>query len=138
MREYGVNDYGLLLTKEVMMVLAAKHCEDFTEEDFEEDEWSFCERVEEIIGEVDYIGQFTGEATRLEDDGTISWGAPTTAYYDDCIYYIPMNRAVSLFKPAYNGIDEMINDFKSRVGEYMPDDFNYRDNICQIVGTYWG
>lgn len=49
MREYGVNDYGLLLTKEVMMVLAAKHCEDFTEEDFEEDEWSFCERVEEII-----------------------------------------------------------------------------------------
>ena len=139
MREYGVNDYGLLLTRETMMALAAKYCEDFTEEDFEDDPFGFCESIIEITGDkIDYIGQFTGEANILEDDGSVRWGCETVNYDDDCIYYVPINRQISLFKSAYENMEDIINDFKSRIGEYMPDDFNYRDNICQIVGTYWG
>ena len=139
MREYAVHDYGLLLTPETMKKLAEKHCHDFNEQAYADEEWSFCERVEEIFdGNIDCIGQFTGEAFLLEDDGTVHWGCNSVGYYDDAVYYVPINCAVSLFKAAYENMEEMINDFKDRVGKYMPDDFNYRDNICQIVGTYWG
>ena len=31
----------------------------------------------------------------------------------------------------------MIEEFKDRVGKYLPDDFNYRSYVCHIVGTYY-
>jgi hypothetical protein len=51
---------------------------------------------------------------------------------------VPINRSLSLFKAAYKNMDDMIADFKERVGEYMPEDFDYRANLRYIVGTYWG
>ena len=139
MREYAVYDYGLLLTEETMKVLAKKHCDNFTEEDFAMDKFVFYEAVEEIFGgNIEYTSEFTGEAKCIEDDGTCGWGCDSAYYNDDYIYYIPINRTLSLFKAAYNNIDDMIADFKERVGEYMPEDFDYRYNMRYIIGTYWG
>ena len=139
MREYAVYDYGLLLTDETMKALVKKHCEDFTEEDFEVDEFGFYEAVESTFGgHIEYVSEFIGEAKYIEDDGTCSWGCDSVYYSASYLYYIPMDRALSLFKAAYKNMDEMIADFKERIGKYMPEDFDYRTNMRYIVGTYWG
>lgn len=139
MRDYAVYDYGLLLTKEMMKTLAEKHCKDFTEEDFEMDEFGFYEEVEDVFGgNIEYICEFTGEAKYVEDSGDCGWGCDTIYFNGAYIYYIPINRRLTLFKAAYKNMDDMIDDFKERVGKYMPDNFDYRANMRYIVGTYWG
>lgn len=139
MREYAVYDYGLLLTEEMMKVLAKMHCKDFTEEDFDMDEFGFYEEVELVFGgNIEYVGQFTGEAKYVEDDGSCNWGFNSVFYDDEVLYYVPINRKLSLFEATYKSMDDMIADFKERVGKYMPEDFDYRYNMRYIVGTYWG
>ena len=139
MREYAVYDYGLLLTPETMKELAKMHCKDFTEEAFEEDEFGFYDEIENIFGmNFQYISEFTGEAKHIENDGTCGWGCDSICYDDDYIHYVPINRNLTLFAAAYKDMDDMIADFKERVGKYMPDDFDYRANMRYIVGTYFG
>ena len=139
MREYAVYDYGLLLTDKTMKALVKKHCEDFTEEDFEDDKFAFYEAVEDTFdGHIEYVSEFTGEAKYIEDDGSCSWGCDSVHYNDDYIYYVPINRKLTLFKAAYENMDNMIADFKERIGEYMPENFDYRANMRYIIGTYWG
>ena len=139
MREWAVYDYGLLLTMDTMKVLAKKHCKDFTEEEFANDRFAFYEEIEEIFGgNIEYIGEFTGEALYIEDSGSDEWGSQTEYFNNDYIYYVPINRMMSLFKAPYKDMDDMISDFKAKVGEYLPEDFDYRANIRHIVGTYFG
>ena len=139
MREYAVYDYGMLLTLDMMKTLAKMHCEDFTEDEFEEDKFAFYEEVENVFGgEIEYISDFTGEAKYIEDSGSDEWGSDTEYFNGDYIYYIPINRMASLFQAPYRDMEDMIADFKSRVGKYMPKDFDYRNNLRHIIGTYWG
>ena len=60
------------------------------------------------------------------------------SYSGDQIYYIPVNSYPTSFKPAYENMDALIAEFKEKVGEYLPEDFDYRSNIRHIVGTYFG
>lgn len=52
MRDYAVDDYGLLLTEETMKVIASKVCDDF--EDMDEDEYgdALCEEASVNILEI--------------------------------------------------------------------------------------
>jgi hypothetical protein len=136
MRDYAVDDYGLLMTKEMMKMVAAKVCEDYTEEDYEDDEFAFNEVLYDD-GIVEYIGSFTGEAIVVNDKGEDVWG-DSESYDDDFIYYVPTNTVSALFKAAYSGVDEMISEFKEKLGEYLPDDFDYIKYIRHISGTYYG
>ena len=139
MIEYAVYDYGLLLTRDTMKALAEMHCEDFTEDRFEEDEFAFYEEIEDVFcGNIVYTSEFTGEAKYIEDDGTCGWGCDSVCYDSDYIYYVPIDRRLTLFEAAYKNMDDMIADFKERVGKYMPDDFDYRTNLRYIVGTCFG
>ena len=139
MKECAVYDYGMLLTLDTMKELAKMHCKDFTKEAFAENEYDFYEEVEEIFGgNIEWISEFTGEARYIEDSGSDEWGSQTEYFDGDYIYYVPIHRMVSLFKAPYKDMDDMIADFKDRVGEYMPSDFDYRANLRHIIGTYWG
>lgn len=136
MRDYAVDDYGLLMTKEMMKMVASKVCEDYTEEDYEDDEWVFNDELYDH-GIVEYIGEFTGESTELNDDGSCNWGV--SEYYNaDIIYYVATKNISTLFKAAYKDMDEMIEEFRNRLGEYFPADFDYRKYIRHISGTYYG
>ena len=135
MRDYAFNDYGLLMTKEMLKMVASKVIEDYTEEKYDDDPWSFNEDLYEC-GVVEYISEFIGEAICVRDDGTDDYRNSKT-YDSDTVYYIPVSKISTLFKAAYNNIDEMIEEFKDRVGKYLPDDFNYRPYVCHIVGTYY-
>lgn len=133
MRDYAVDDYGLLLTEETMKIIASKVCDDF--EDMDEYEYGDALYEEGIC---EYIGDFTGEAGILLDDGLNDWIRNGEMYDGDCIYYIQVSSYPTIFKAAYENMDALIAEFKEKVGEYLPEDFNYRANIRHIVGTYFG
>lgn len=133
MREWAVDDYGLLLTKETIKIIASKVLDDLEERD--EDEYGDALYEEGIC---EYIGEFTGEAIYIEDDGTEDWRRSGESYNGDRVYYVNVSKYPSLFKAAYKHIDEMVDEFKCKVGDYLPEDFDYRAYIRHIVGTYWG
>lgn len=133
MREWAVDDYGLLLTKEMIKAIASKVLDDLEERD--EDEYGDALYEDGIC---EYIGEFTGEAIYMEDDGTEDWRRNGESYNVDRIYYVNVSKYPSLFKAAYENMDELVAEFKEKVGEYLPEDFDYRANIRHIVGTYFG
>lgn len=136
MRDYAVNDYGLLMTSEMLKMVAAKVCEDYTDEDYADDEFGFNEQLYDE-GIIEYIGSFTGESIEINDKGEDNWGVGEH-YDDDMIYFVPTSKISTLFRAAYRDMDDMIEEFKNKVGEYLPEDFDYRKYIRHISGTYFG
>ena len=136
MRDYAVDDYGLLMTEEMMKMVASKVCEDYTEEDYEDDEYSFNEEIY-AQGIVEYISDFTGESIAINDKGESTWSV-SESYSYDAIWYVPTKNISTLFKAAYKDMDEMIEEFRKRLGGYLPTDFDYRKYIRHISGTYYG
>ena len=136
MRDYGVNDYGLVLTSDDLEHIVSKLCDDYTEEAFTDDPWSFYDSISDTI-DLEYIDGFTGDATAIDERGFDNWRG-SYDYQGDCVFYIPLNRAPGLFTRAYGAFDEIVLEMRGRVGDYLPKDFNYRDNIRHIVGTYCG
>ena len=136
MRDYAVDDYGLLMTKEIMKMVASKVCSDYTNEEYEDDPWSFNEEIYKK-GIVEYISDFTGESIAINDKGENTWGV-SESYCGDIIWFAPTKNISTLFKAAYKNMDEMIVEFRNRLGEYLPADFDYRKYIRHIFGTYYG
>lgn len=136
MRDYAVDDYGLLMTREMMETIVSKYCSDYTKQKYEDDEHGFnCDLYQ--AGIVDYISEFTGESMEIDDSGRTIFTQSET-YDNDIIYYIPACNYSTLFKPAYNNMDELISEFRWKLCDYLPDDFDYRKRIRHIVGTYYG
>ena len=136
MRDYAVNDYGLVLYEDTLKTIASHYCEGYTEEAYEEDEYGFNDELYNN-GIVDYISEFTGDVICITDNGTDDW-RNADGYLGDWIYYIPVEKMGTLFEAAYNNIDEMVEEFKEKIGKYLSEDFDYRSNIRHIVGTYYG
>ena len=136
MRDYAVDDYGLLMTREMMKMVVSKVCEDYTEEDYDDDEFSFNEEIYDK-GIVEFISDFTGESISINDKGESTWSV-IESYSGDMIWYVPTKNISTLFKAAYANMDEMIEEFRKRLEEYLPADFDYRKYIRHIFGTYFG
>ena len=136
MRDYAVDDYGLLMTRETLKIIASNVCDGYTEEEYDEDEFAFNE---ELYGKgiVEYISDFTGESITIDDNGESNW-CISESYSSDVIYYAPTKNISTLFKAAYENMDEMIEEFRKRLGKYLPSDFDYRKYIRHISGTYYG
>jgi hypothetical protein len=135
MRDYAVDDYGLVLDGETIKLIASKVFDDFADDDEEYGDWSY-ELYDKGI--CDYIGEFTGEAQELNDDGTFIWGADYEVYNADAICYVPLTKYPTLFKKSYNNMNEIVDEFKSKLGKYLSEDFDYRSRVCHICGTYYG
>lgn len=133
MRDYAVDDYGLVLDIETINDIASQIFEDYTENT--EAYWGY-ELYDKGICE--YISEFTGEAQELGEDGFFVWGGNSIYYNNDELCYIPLSKYPTLFKRAYNNIEEIVDEFKEKLGKYLTEDFDYRSNICHICGTYYG
>ena len=133
MRDYAVSDYGLLLDEETVKIIASKLFEDFSED--EKEDWAYLLYDNGIC---EYIIEFTGEAMRISDNGGIVWSSDSEDYRNEIISYVPVSNFPTLFEKAYENIDEIIDEFKGKVGEYLPDGFDYRGKIRHISGTYFG
>lgn len=135
MRDFAVDDYGLVLDKETIKVIASKVFEDFVDDDEEFGDWAY-ELYDKGICE--YISEFTGEAQELDCDGIFLWGVDCKYYRAEGIAYVSLSRYPTLFKKAYNNMEEIVDECKSKLGKYLPEDFDYRSRICHICGTYYG
>ena len=133
MRDYAVSDYGLLLDEETIKIIASKLFEDFSED--EKEDWAYLLYDNGIC---EYISEFTGESIPIREDGYVSWGGSGEDYRCETIVYVPTSNFPTLFKRAYENIDEIIDEFKGKLGEYLPDGFDYRGKIRHISGTYFG
>ena len=131
MRTYAYEDYGLLLNEETIKIICEKV---FADEPSEEESDGYTLYDAEIC---QMAGNFTGETYPITDKGCDNWDRSET-YYDDSVFYIPVEKYPTLFKSAYKDMDEMITEFREKIGEYLPECFDYRSNIRHIVGTTWG
>ena len=136
MRYYAVNDYGLVMTREMLKTICSKYYREYTEEKYNDDEYSFNDALYEE-GVVEYISGFTGEAMVIDDNGD-DYNSNSEAYNDDTIYYVPTQNYGTFFKAAYANMEELESEFRNKFNKYFPDDFDYRKHICHIVGAYFG
>ena len=132
MRDYAVDDYGLLLNEETIKVIASKVIEDYTEDMDIDLAYELYDN-----GICEYISEFTGEAQEVDSNG-FYWGGECEEYSSDVIAYVQASNYPTLFRRAYNNMDELVEEFKNKVGKYLPEDFDYRSNIRHICGTYYG
>lgn len=136
MRDYAVNDYGLVMTRDMLKTICSKYYREYTEEKYDKDEYSFNDALYEE-GVVEYISEFTGEAITIDENGTDDYNF-SEVYNYDTIYYVPTKNYGTLFKAAYANMEELESEFRNKFNKYFPDDFDYRKHICHIVGTYFG
>lgn len=134
MREYPINFYGLVLSDRVLKAIASSVCEDFNEEDWHDDAPAFIEELRDRLDLV-YVSGFDGEAIRLRDDGTDDFANTHSCYSDDEVNYVPLYMGPKLIGTAYRDMDEIVEEIRDRIGEYLPEDYNIREDICHIVGT---
>ena len=134
MRYYAVDDYGLVLDNETKKLIASKVIDGFVDDDEKYGDWSY-----ELYdcGICECISEFTGEAQEVDSNGHY-WGSSSMDYHCDTICYVPTSNYPTLFRKAYNNMDELVEEFKSKIGEYLPEDFDYKSRICHICGTYYG
>ena len=131
MRDYAYVDYGLVLDNETIKHMYAKAISGQGEDEYDMGYELYNKGI------VEYTGEFTGEARRIEDNGNDAWG-DATVYSADVIYYVPLGKYPSLFEVNYKDMNEIVEEFKSKVGEYMPEGYDYRANIRHIIGTTFG
>lgn len=132
MRDYAVDDYGLLLDDEAMKMIVSK----LDIEPLDEDE-----DIAYILydhGICEYISEFTGEAQEVVDEGYAVWYGECKDYNNDVIAYVQASNYPTLFKKAYNNMSELVEEFKNKLSKYLPEDFDYRSRIRHICGTYYG
>lgn len=132
MRNRPVYDYGLLLDEETMKFLARKAIDGFTDDD--EHDVAY-ELYEHGFGEC--ISGFTGEALKIGDDGRKVYGE-SVSFDCDTIFYVPVFKFPTLFSNAHRNMDDLVEEFKDEIGKYLPRNFNYKSNIYQICGSYYG
>lgn len=51
---------------------------------------------------------------------------------------VPLPKQPSLFKQPYRNFEEIISDMKLILSDYLPDDFDYANNIGIYSCVYWG
>lgn len=131
MRDYGVNDYGYVFTKEMLDQLIEKERpEDLKPGDTYE--------MAELMG-LDCIGEFTGEAYRLDENGNDDFRYNNLSYSCDSIFYFPIKSYSTLFQAAYRSKNELAQCMKRYYPKWLPDDLDEIYNgIRHIVGTYFG
>lgn len=133
MRDYAVDEYGLLLKADTIKLIASKALEDFDEMNEYDYEYELYD-----MSVFDHISNFCGETICIDDDGTDNYWKAGESYSEDSVCYVAASLFPTLFKAPYANMEELIEEFRTKIGEYLPVDFNYRENIRHIVGTYFG
>lgn len=136
MEHYSIDTYGLFLTFEDMESLAKIYCKDYSEEAYEEDSTVFNEAVADVINDLQYINNFSGHLYEFDDNGITRWETEF-AYYEDELFFVLFDNYSTLMKAAYNSIEEIIDECKCKLENYLPKDFDYRKNMFRIIGTVY-
>lgn len=117
-RDYAVTAYGIVLNGRVD--------EDTLEELASSDQ-------------IESYPSFTGEAFPVRDDGSEMW-SDGEALRDETLYFVPLSNWPTLFRAAYENMDELVADARERYNGVggLPKIRSFRKRIRKIVGSYYG
>jgi hypothetical protein len=135
-RDYAVEDYGIVLKKDDLKKICMNLFEDCTDETWEEDYRGFVESLKDEMVDLCYCGNFTGEAFAIDRDGRDDY-SNSIAFSDDSLYYVPIQKYPTLFEAAYKCFEDIVADFTETMSSYVPSDFDFT-SVRHIVGTYFG
>ena len=60
-----------------------------------------------------------------------------TRIRDNILGYLQPLKRMSYTNAAYASVDELVDEYRNRMEEILPADFDYRRHICSIEGTYF-
>ena len=131
MRDYSAHDFGYVFTEEMIEQLIDKLQPNNIES-------GDTHEMATYMG-LEYIGEFTGEAIHLNENGDDDYNNDTITYSAESIFYFPIGSHSSLFQAAYQSPEELARSMKYSYGKWLPDDFEeiYK-GVRHIVGTYFG
>lgn len=134
MRNYAVDEYGLLIDDAAIRYVARN----LKKNNVEEPDWDDIAAAEEEL-DCYYTSEFYGEAFAIRDDGRDDYDSDTRLLFDgDVLYLIPLRRYPTLFSTAYNNMQEVIAEVRQGVERLLPQDFDYRNHLRHVIGSYVG
>lgn len=131
MREYSVHDFGYVFSEKMIdQVIEKMKPKDIELGDTYE--------MADIMG-LEYVGNFTGEAIRLDENGDDDFKDDAWTYSGDTVFYFPIGTYSSLFQAAYQSKAELAVSMRCNYQKWLPDDLDeiYR-GIRHIVGSSFG
>lgn len=134
MHDYPLSDYGFVLSDETLRTIGRQMIPNFNPYEG----WTITDVIEELEDrgyEIQIVGNFSGGTYAITPD---EMEFDYDMYTDETLYYIPLDRTPKMFDVAYKNMDEIVNEIKDKIGEYLPDNFSYENNLKHIVGTTWG
>lgn len=135
MRDYALTDHGLILDEDTLKYMAEKTCEDYSG-DWDEDPYYYIGSLMDRFG-IYEVDNFSGEVCPIGRDGDCEHENPVY-FSEETIYYIPTLLAPTFLRAAYESYDEIKEEFEMRLGEALPEDFDYGSKICYISGVCFG
>ena len=133
-RHYGLSTYGLHLNINDLIDIYEKYYEkEVTGLSPYDLMW---ELYEDSV--IEYESEFTGEAFGPDKDGNPEW-CDTLEYYNcEPLVYVSLAYQPSLTKKPYRDLDEAVEELRNAMDGLLPDNFDYRKQLCLICGTYYG
>lgn len=135
MYSYSIENMGLWLDKEACKKLVEKWLRE-NDDEAEYEELGYDE-IEEILSD-------SCECSMAWDlEGGIKFpitenGVDYTSGEDIRKYVIlDCNRYEQIFKPAYNNIEEIVEEMKKKSFGILAEDY-IRNNLCKVQGVIWG
>lgn len=130
-RDYSVHDFGYVFTEEMIdRIIETVKPNNINPGDTYE--------MAEYMG-LEYVGNFSGEAIRLDELGDDDFHNDSWNYSCDTIFYLPIGTYSTLFRAAYQTKEELALSMKSSYRKWLPDDLNeIYDGIRHIVGSSFG
>ena len=129
MRTYPFSTFGLAIEGTYLV----NFLEALKAHNPDEPEWDICDfdgtKIIDNKHEVWYQNLEVAEMFNIELD----W-----LQLDEYCVYIPAEFEPSPFKAAYKNKEELINEFKNFLSEYLPSDFPWEKYIGDIKGSYIG
>lgn len=87
--------------------------------------------------DVVHCSEFDGEANPSTGDGFGDEKSAPIRFDDDYLVYLAPMASSSLFKPAYASKDELLDEYRRRLGDWLPADFPYARFVMDVSGTYF-
>ena len=116
MRDYSVHDFGYVFNEKMI----DKFIEKLKPKNIEPGD---TYEMAELMG-LEYIGDFTGDALRLDEFGDDDFDDDAWSYSGESIFYLPIGAYSSLFKAAYQSPEELARCMRSTYPKWLPDDLD--------------
>lgn len=101
------------------------------------------ENVEECFDLLYELSEQSSQIVHMETEGAYFFRIIGDGHGDNLFptidkenfFVVTLKKQPSYFEAAYNSVQDMINEIKSSIGEFLPEDFNYEERICAVDGA---